>query len=127
MRRKPDTQGAGAPNRVEIRDSCLPDRCSESGSSHISRGGERLYSQPCLVHQGQDRFAEEFEIWRKVEERDLYSVAAGSLEPDQLVNDEFGTADDLDVAAEGAVLVAMDPQPAAKPSRSGAAHMRAPS
>ena len=46
-------------------------------------------------------------IRREVEERDLYPVAAGLLEPDQLVNDVFGAADDLDVAAQRPVLIAM--------------------
>ena len=46
-------------------------------------------------------------IWLEIEERDLYAIAAGALEPDQLVNDVFGAADNLDVAAEGAVFIAM--------------------
>ena len=59
------------------------------------------------MHQRQHRFAEELEIRREVEERDLDPVAPGPLEPDQLVDHVLGAADDLDVAAERAVLVAV--------------------
>jgi D-amino-acid dehydrogenase len=81
----------------------------EGGTSHIGGCGRawRSYPQPRLVHQRQDRFAEELEIWRKVEERDLYPVASRPLEADQLVDHVFGAADDLDVAPEGAVLIAV--------------------
>jgi len=67
----------------------------------------RLYPQTRLVHQRQHRFAEELEVRCEVEERDLNPVAAGSLEPEQLVNHMLGAADDLDVATKRAVLVAM--------------------
>jgi len=50
---------------------------------------------------------EELEIRREVEEGDLYPVAARPLETNQLVHDVLGAADDLDVAPEGAVFVAM--------------------
>src|SRR6516162_1387406 len=63
--------------------------------------------QTRLFHQRQHLATEEFEIRREVEEGDLYPVAAGPLKTDQLVHNIFGAADDLDVAPESAVFVAM--------------------
>src|SRR5579864_9212976 len=83
---------------------------STGAASRPHRPGARRhpsYPQPCLVHQGQDRLAEELDIRREVEERDLYPIAAGPLEPDQLVDHVFRAADDLDVAAQRSVLVAV--------------------
>jgi hypothetical protein len=51
--------------------------------------------------------AEELKVGCNVVESDLYPVAAGPLEPNQLVNHVLEATDDLDVATKRAVLVAM--------------------
>src|SRR4051794_4656178 len=47
--------------------------------------GFRLYPQARLVHQRQHGLAEELKIGRKIEERDLDAIAAGTLKVDQFV------------------------------------------
>ncbi len=79
------------------------------GGSHDGADGTLSLSDPQtgLEHHRQHGLAEEFKIGCKVEERDLDPVAAGPLEPHQLVDDLLGAADDLDIAAEGAMRVTM--------------------
>ena len=59
------------------------------------------------MHQRQHGFAEEFKIGREVEESDLDPVATCALQTDELVQNSFRAADDLNVAAKCAVRVAM--------------------
>ena len=61
--------------------------------------------------------AKKLEIRCEVEEGDLYPVAARALETNKLVDDVLGAADDLDIAAEGAVRLAMSLQATASPVR----------
>src|ERR1700739_567201 len=69
---------------------------------------ERLgNAQSRLFHQRKYFVTEELEIRCEVEEGDLYPVATRALETNQLVHDVRGAADDLDIAAEGAVRLAM--------------------
>ena len=63
--------------------------------------------QACLKHHRQHRLTEELQIRRKIEEGDLDPVTPGVLEPSQFVNHVLGAADDLDVAAEGTMRIAM--------------------
>ena len=71
------------------------------------RQARRGTAQTCLFHQRQHRMTEELEIRCEVEKGDLYPVAACPLETNQLVHNMLRAADDLDVAAKGAMLVAM--------------------
>ena len=63
--------------------------------------------QTRLEHHRQHRIAKELQIRCKVEEGDLDPVAAGLLEPNQLVNHVLRAANDLDITAKGAMRIAM--------------------
>ena len=54
--------------------------------------------------QRQDGFAEVREIGFKIEERELHAVASGALQRKQLVDDLLGRADQMQIAAENALL-----------------------
>ena len=67
------------------------------------------YSDPQtrLKHHWQHRIAKELQIRCEVEEGDLDPVAAGLLEPNQLLDHMFRAPDDLDIAAKGTMRIAM--------------------
>ena len=64
-------------------------------------------AKTCLAHQRQHRFAKKLEIGREIKEGHLNTVTASLFEPQQLVDHMLRAADDLNIAAERAVLVAM--------------------
>ena len=59
------------------------------------------------MHKRQYGFTEEFKIRREIEKGDLDPVTANTFEADQLIDDGLRAANDLNVAAQRTVRVAM--------------------